>query len=702
MREGVIWWTQRPFGAHSFRILTIAPRPYRLAGPLALAVATLAPAAPARGESALLHFLSPRIEDLDAQISTTREELASLPAAPPRPQGGTLGFHSNLYFSAGNTSAATLDLGEEHPVDTIVIIPANVGYGFKAGGSYGFPPHFRVDLSLTEDFADAHPVADYSSIAYPDPGASPAIFEAHGVPGRYLRITATQLWTLPGDDRSLLALGELQVYSGGQNIATWNPVQVTDRRDSAPLWAPEYLVDSQSSLGHATVPEPSPSNGYHSGIEDDPDHEKWVLVDLGNALPIHEIRIIPARPRDFPELQGFGFPEEFVVESSTEPDFTSPTVVFDRRGAPLPNPGDNALTIPLADVVARYVRVTATQLWRRDNDYVFALAELQVFSDGQNVALGKRVVAQDSTTDGLWAPPNLVDGFDSRHRLRDDDLAWLKGLARRHALEIDMEELVAARGALAERRTLQLIVAAAAAVLAMVIVVIALILRARLAQRRETDRLRERIAGDLHDEIGSNLGSIALLSEMASATPDDRMAEVNRIARDTGDSMRDIVWVIRTGHESLEDFVARLREVAAGMLRDVAYTFEVTPEPLPAARAALNFKRNVLLFFKEALHNIIRHASADSVTIRIALAGGRITLTVTDDGVGFDPDEAGERGGNGLHNFRARAAALAAPLRIVSAPGEGTTLTLGPARLQARRGLLGIPHLRGGRRPPPQ
>jgi mono/diheme cytochrome c family protein len=163
----------------------------------------------------------------------------------------------------------------------------------------------------------------------------------------------------------------------------------------------------------------SPTNGYHSGISAKPDVGKWVQVDLGKVIPVEEIRLLPARPTDFPDSPGFGFPPRFRVETSREATFAKPEMVADQSNADFPNPGENPYVIRPRNMTARYVRVTASRLWRRTGDFVFALAELQVDSRGKNVALGAAVTALDSIEAGRWSTKYLVDNFDSRTQLPD-------------------------------------------------------------------------------------------------------------------------------------------------------------------------------------------------------------------------------------------------------------------------------------------
>jgi hypothetical protein len=184
----------------------------------------------------------------------------------------------------------------------------------------------------------------------------------------------------------------------------------------------------------------SPSNGYHSAIEPRPDALKWVQVDLGKRTPIDEVRLIPARPTDFPDTPGFGFPKRFRVELSDDETFASGQILFDHTDADFPNPADKPFAMSPQSQAGRFVRVTGTRLWERTHDYVFALAELQVLSGTNNVALSARVSALDSIESGRWGKEKLVDDFDSRKSLSEPQPS-LEILARRNQLKAESDNL---------------------------------------------------------------------------------------------------------------------------------------------------------------------------------------------------------------------------------------------------------------------
>jgi signal transduction histidine kinase len=180
----------------------------------------------------------------------------------------------------------------------------------------------------------------------------------------------------------------------------------------------------------------------------------------------------------------------------------------------------------------------------------------------------------------------------------------------------------------------------------------------------------------LHDEIGSNLGSIALISAYASqddATPESMRAdlvEVQTIARESADSMRDMVRLIsRRGDRESEEWSAVLHGLAQRLLRGIDMDIQ-----LHADSPSLETRRELYLFIKEVLHNIATHSRAKHVRLHTSQNRGRMNVEISDDGIGFDPSD--QSSGHGLSNLRERAATLRAELNIQSEPGKGTRVNL--------------------------
>jgi mono/diheme cytochrome c family protein len=161
-------------------------------------------------------------------------------------------------------------------------------------------------------------------------------------------------------------------------------------------------------------PQKADAYGFHSAISPTPDVAKWVQIDLGRSLPIASIGLHPCRDSFAGIGDGFGFPVRYKVDISDDPTFAAGTVtVADYTPRDVSNPGIQAQAITVNRQPARYVRITATKLAHRKNDYIFALAEAVVIdAEGRNVAAGATVTSLDSIeAQPRWRRTNLVDGY---------------------------------------------------------------------------------------------------------------------------------------------------------------------------------------------------------------------------------------------------------------------------------------------------
>ncbi|HUY88480.1 MAG TPA: DUF1553 domain-containing protein [Pirellulales bacterium] len=194
-------------------------------------------------------------------------------------------------------------------------------------------------------------------------------------------------------------------------------------------------------------PQPSGTLGYHSQIVPTPDATKWVQVDLGRAITIDQVILVPAHVvyGGHPG-PGFGFPPRFKVDLSNDPTFAAADCLADETRADYPHPGDTPYAIDAAGKSGRYIRVTATKLWKRTDDWIFALSELLALSAGRNVAAGAVVTSLDSIeAPPNWAMKNFVDGGGSQQKLLDAD----GNLTERQRLALELGRLAARRHKLA-------------------------------------------------------------------------------------------------------------------------------------------------------------------------------------------------------------------------------------------------------------
>ncbi|MGH7586926.1 MAG: sensor histidine kinase [Gemmatimonadales bacterium] len=204
--------------------------------------------------------------------------------------------------------------------------------------------------------------------------------------------------------------------------------------------------------------------------------------------------------------------------------------------------------------------------------------------------------------------------------------------------------------------------------------------RWRLRHVLATERLRLRISRDLHDEIGAGLSGLALLSDSARTTGsvgEPERAQLERIgssARAMAADLRDIVWAIDPEADRLDDVVTRMKDVAGTLLRDVRLRFEVPASADLPARIGMSARRDLLLAYKEMLHNVAKHAHATEVEVALVVRAGALELTVSDNGTG--PGASESRNGTGLRSLSERARRLGGQFELLGRPGGGTTARL--------------------------
>jgi len=233
-----------------------------------------------------------------------------------------------------------------------------------------------------------------------------------------------------------------------------------------------------------------------------------------------------------------------------------------------------------------------------------------------------------------------------------------------------------------------------AAVLALAAAAVAYALhRSRLRRVVAVERVRTRVAKDLHDDVGAGLSEIAILSEVAAhgngrpPQSETALREIGDAARRLVDSMSDIVWSTDPRQDEAASLVARIRHFAANTLesRQIGWSLDVPPQ-FESRSLDAETRRQMLLIVKEALTNVARHSACTRASVRIVPEAHEVSIEVDDDGRGFSSPD-GNAGGHGLGNMQARAASLGGSFRLDSRPGAGTRVHV---RIPlARRGARG-------------
>lgn len=210
--------------------------------------------------------------------------------------------------------------------------------------------------------------------------------------------------------------------------------------------------------------------------------------------------------------------------------------------------------------------------------------------------------------------------------------------------------------------------------------------RIRIHQVVRLQNIRTRISRDLHDDIGSTLSSINMISSMAERSDvrgkksTELFKTISTASNQAMELMNDIVWSVNPKNDRMEMILIRMRQYASEILEaaQISFTIETDDESRNVS-LPIEKRKDFYLIFKEAINNLAKYSNAKQASIRISLSNNVLCLEVNDDGIGFVTPYDGEIDksyGNGLRNMKARAEQLKGKISIESKQQEGTRINL--------------------------
>ena len=215
------------------------------------------------------------------------------------------------------------------------------------------------------------------------------------------------------------------------------------------------------------------------------------------------------------------------------------------------------------------------------------------------------------------------------------------------------------------------------------IAVMAIFYSLYLSRKRQQEKqlqIRTRIASDLHDDVGSTLSSISIMSDLLQSRLDDSpnaeemLRKIGNNARNMLESMDDIIWSVNPQNDNFYNIIVRIREYAVTLFEplDIKFTIEV-PENIVSLPVPMDVRRNLFLIAKEAMNNAAKYSGCTEAIIDFAYSHSVLKMTITDNGKGFDTSK--EYGRNGLRNMQYRGEKIGGKVTIRSTIGKGTTVT---------------------------
>ena len=581
-----------------------------------------------------------------------------------------LGYRGGRCSAGAPDPTVTLDLGRELPIDEVYLVPAQREFLEDPGI---FPKRFTIEVSNREDFAQRSVIFTSGRFPQTPPEGIPVLFKAQEK-GRYVRLTVHE-----GHNKGtldLFGLSEFVVMSHGEPVSFGAEVTALGSLDIPRMWYPQALSDGRMPLGiwqNGSRPQVAPGDAV---ILENAEAETTWTVHLDSESTIDRVVLFPYQVNR--SFETSVFPETLEI-AVTDSKGGAPVKVFSWAN---PLPGSSHMTplvVPLRGVQAASLTVTATRPWIMGDRHIHALSEVEVWSAGRNLAKGRSVHRTHGGS--TLEVSSLTDGTSSEKEIIPVG-AWLKQLTERGRIERELASLRPVHRQLASRSELNATWGSAVLLGLTFLIPVFIVERRRLMSKEQLDQIRKRIASDLHDDIGSNLGSISLIArtarkDLARLQGPQEIAhdldEVETIARESSLAMRDIVWLLERKQDSIGDLVQRMRDTATRLLREIEFTVECESNKT-AAKLSLDAKRHLFLFYKEAIHNVLKHSQARSVSIRLWDEDDKLALEILDNGVGL-PLTANEKPTT-VNKLEDRARVLNGLLQINSSKDTGTRVRL--------------------------
>lgn len=602
---------------------------------------------------------------LDKKIADIQEILEALPQREPGEIGGTDGLYAMPYSDMPLT--ITVDLGRVFAVDRIVLIPTRLQNVEGEMEVVGFPTRFEILGSKTADFESSVRFVAESGDAQNGFKGYPVLFAGNGEKARYVRVVVHDSTRVR--DRIAVSLAELFVFSEGRNVALGKSVEAPGSTSWEGFFDAAFLVDGQTSLGQPKLESLSGTSarGWHAKVQEEAESGAFVELRFETAYELDEIRLYPVYHTLFPKSTDYGFPLRFLLQVH-DPE-TGWVVVVDWSQRRFPRPGNSPVYFPIDSRMADGVRLQALEApLSIPGRYIFALAEMEVYANGVNIAPQAEIVSSPLHYFDLdeWNEQALTDGHATKGKIIPL-LDWLEGLAKRGRMESRLKTLSESRLEQQQRLTRALRVAVVVLSVSLLGAGTLLVLN-RMKRHRQLRKLQSQIASDLHDDIGSNLASMTILASgvqescprgSAHAKSLERMVD---IAKETSSSMRDIVWMLHPDRKANISLTAKLMDIASSLLADTNFDFCESAE-VNISQLSMDKLHHFLLFYKETLHNLARHSDATRVEITIAVPKNRILLSIRDNGT---PPSSG----NLPDGLQLRAKKMNAKLGFESSNGE--------------------------------
>lgn len=610
------------------------------------------------------------LPELEVEAVSIQTELGELANYTLRGSVGSVGYRSSSYASAHRKLLLEVDLETEEVIDQVVLVPSlwrDTQVGVR---SEGFPIAFRVIVG-TED--ESQEVASYSVEDQLLPRIAPLVVSFSPRTASWVRIEVTEMSLLISKEKHVFQLSEIFVFSGAENVALQKKVlaQFSSKREQVSSLTDgftPYLMDAAGgSLSKTRV----------MSIAEIPPLPTLTL-DLGKEYPINQINLHAAHTSlsiPMKTLGTYSMPSYVRISGAKDAEFSDEVFLckYDQRSPFNTGP---VIMRRFDEKVCRYIKLTIVESQPvasfMGETRAIAFSEIEVLSRGGTVSFGAEVVASENLRYWEQAVELMTDGLNYYGEILPTRV-WLEQLARRHDLEA-IQPVISAELTLRYERQKTYLLSAIWVAVALAVGIAFTFMIVRYRHLRELAAFKERFAADLHDELGANLHTIGMLSDLADASkesPEEMSGYLERIRTMTERSGHAVQYVttLNESSELFSELKTDMRRTSERILTQLEHDFLVEGEEY-LSRLKPRTSVDLFLFYKECLVNTCRHSNATQLKTRLVATPREVCLRIEDNGKGIEQSSGVPK------SLRRRARLLKAKLNVESSAEGGTAICL--------------------------
>jgi signal transduction histidine kinase len=615
------------------------------------------------------------IPELKLRLSEIDTKLKQLASYSLRGGTGSLGYSSRKYRKSENNESIQIDLDGSFTIDQVILIPTLWRDSKTGVRSEGFPLEFKLIVGTAESQTV---VASFTEKDQLLPRIAPMAISFAPIQASWCKIEVTKLSPDIGGTTYSLQLSEIMIFSGLENVALQKRVTGSHRWSGNKPWKKQFITDGFSPFFmDAATGELSQTQLIR--VLNNSSTDPALTLDLGASYTINQINLHTANVAlSIPMIQfnSWAVPRHLRITGANNPDFSDGKLLFEHKQTSIYDTGP-ILMQRFPETRCRYLQITILDhkpvISTNADSPNIAFTEIEVLEGGKNVAQHAQITASPNLACSPLTLYRMTDGLN----YYGDILPirnWMNQLAERHELEKERPLVLAALNQAYERQKKNLNRLAWALALLTTITIVSLLIN-KVLRQRAIFQTRERIAANLHDELGANLHAIGLFADMAkqeiaqAAAPgkwtnlNRYVSELHELTIHAGKTARYTTNMLEA-KELYENLPEEMQRTASHLLTDLEHEFHFENVKI-LQRLSARKRIDLFLFFKECLTNTLRHSGATRVEITLTANSNSICLCVRDNGLGLSEMASPP-------SLKRRARLLKAKLNIHS-PSEGGT-----------------------------